>query len=80
MIAAELSSGLDGLRIAALKLFKREGLSPGAPNKDVVNALKWKPTCALSSSSHIHTLVEISEDKVYPQILRLRHAELRTIS
>jgi hypothetical protein len=76
MIAAELSSGLDGLRVAAIALFKRDGYSLGTPNQDVVDALKWKPTCSLSSSGHIHTLVEMSEDKVYPQILRLRHAEL----
>lgn len=76
MTSVELSSGLEGLQAAALKLFKQDGLLPGKSVDAVAAALKWRPTITLNSSNHIHTLVEISEDKVYPQILRLRHAEL----
>src|SRR5438128_2536571 len=76
MASAELSSGLESLQTAALKLFKQDGLLPGKAVEAVADALKWRPTVTLKSSNHIHTLVEISEDKVYPQILRLRHAEL----
>lgn len=80
MASAELSSGLESLQASALKLFKQEGLLPGKSVEAVMAALKWRPTCTLKSSNHIHTLIEVSEDKVYPQILRLRHAELTQFS
>lgn len=81
MSSEGLTSGEEFLREAAQKFFSDLYEHPAIHiNEEFHKDLLWTPTLRFVVNHHINVFVEVNETGPYPQIVRMRHANLLQIA
>jgi hypothetical protein len=77
MSSTGLTSGEEFLRDAAKRFFEDLYENPGIfVNKELHRDLPWTPALRFVVNDHVNVFVEVSETGPYPQIVRMRHANV----